>query len=120
MKALLTFAPEKRTVNPQTLFVRMLVMIVTGFVLSTNLMIASSANEPALGTLPIPVEWVECVESSSAIDLEGEELPESEALEDDFEAAVLILLKKERTIEATRDEHPVATELHLPPPEGSC
>lgn len=120
MKALLTFAPEKRTVNPQTLFVRMLVMIVTGFVFSTNLMIASSAKEPALGTMPIPVEWIECVESSSAIDLEGEELPESEALNNDCPKPVFFQLENERTIEATRDEHPQATELHLPPPEGCC
>lgn len=117
---MLTFAPEKRTVNSQPLFVRLLVLVIMSFVLSTNLMMASSAGEPVSGTLPLPVEWVECVESSSAIDLEGEELPESEALEDDLEATVIILLEKERAIEATREEHPKATELHLPPPEGRC
>ena len=120
MKALITFAPELPMLNLQSILRRMLVSLFTGLVFLTSLLNANAASEPGIGSLPYHAEWVECVSSDSALDFDGEELPESEALEGDFGIPLLIKQELEHKPEATRGEHPQATELHLPPPEGRC
>jgi hypothetical protein len=107
-------------VNPHPSIFRLLILLIMGFVFSASLLNANTRTEPLLGSLLFVAESVECVESKSAFEQEGAELPESEAQGEFFSSSILIAFQEERMIESTREENPRVTELHLPPPEGRC